>query len=197
MWVKQCHSPQKWLGMVKKFFLKKSHMVMTFLSLGWLIYINLWHSSTHIRDDPTMPKNRHGSSWWNHCHREMLWGRKKLPEPTPASNWRTGQDIYIYIYIIIVLYILLYYIYIRMYIAYMYMIYIVATLSQKRHLSVSSQKIPSGDAPVFDWGLGRSDHLDVDHLVIRISKRGKTVNRYVKSGGYVYYIYMSYMICNI
>lgn len=122
-------------------------------------------------------------------------GTKKLPEPTPASNWRTGQDIYIYI--IIVLYILLYYIYIRMYIAYMYMIYIVATLSQKRHLSVSSQKIPSGDAPVFDWGLGRSDHRDVDHLVIRISKRGKTVNRYVKSGGYVYYIYMSYMICNI
>jgi hypothetical protein len=193
MWVKQCHSPQKWLGMVKKF-KKKSHMVMTFLSLGWLIYINLWHSSTHIRDDPTMPKNRHGSSWWNHCHREMLWGRKNSPSPLPHQIEELAR---IYIYIIIVLYILLYYIYIRMYIAYMYMIYIVATLSQKRHLSVSSQKIPSGDAPVFDWGLGRSDHRDVDHLVIRISKRGKTVNRYVKSGGYVYYIYMSYMICNI
>lgn len=124
-------------------------------------------------------------------------GTKKTPRAHSRIKLKNWPG---YIYIIIVLYILLYYIYIRMYIAYMYMIYIVATLSQKRHLSVSSQKIPSGDAPVFDWGLGRSDHRDVDHLVIRISKRGKTVNRYVKSGGYVYYIYICptwYVIYNI
>jgi hypothetical protein len=112
-------------------------MVMTFLLLGWLIYINLWHSSTHIRDDPTMPKNRHGSSWWNHCHREMLWGRKKLPEPTPASNWRTGQDIYIYNHCII--YIIILYIHTYVYCIYVYDIYRGYLEPKEASLSVESK----------------------------------------------------------
>ena len=135
----------------------------------------------------------HGSSWWNHCQKsEMLWGQQLPEKNTPASHWRTGQDIYIY-----VLYYL--YIYIRMYIAYiMYMIYIVATLSQKRHLSVSSQNPQWRRTVRRRWGLGQNDHRDVDHLGLFESQNGARLSIVMWNLWRIciLYKYMSYMyIC--
>ena len=138
---------------------------MTFLSLGWLIYINLWHSSTHIRDQ------HHAESATDHhggitARKVKCCGDNNSPRKTLPHHIEELARIYIYI-----LYYL--YIYIRMYIAYiMYMIYIVATLSQKRHLSVSSQNPQWRRTVRRRWGLGQNDHRDVDHLGLFESQNG-------------------------
>ena len=155
---------------------------MTFLSLGWLIYINLWHSS-YPHQGSTPCRISHGSSWWNHCQKsEMLWGQQLPEKNTPASHWRTGQDIYIYIYIY-VLFIYLY-IYIRMYIAYiMYMIYIYRGYLEPKEASLSVESkspVETHRATTLRTWSKRPSRCGPSGA-LRISKRGKAVNSYVKS----------------
>ena len=171
---------------------------MTFLSLGCLIYINLWHSSTHIRDQ------HHAESATDHhggitARKVKCCGDNNSPRKTLPHHIEELARIYIYI-----CYIIYIYIYIRMYIAYiMYMIYIVATLSQKRHLSVSSQNPQWRRTVRRRWGLGQNDHRDVDHLGLFESQNGARLSivmwnlwricilyKYIRPIWYVIYIYM-------
>ena len=118
---------------------------MTFLSLGWLIYINLWHSSTHIRDQ------HHAESATDHhggitARKVKCCGDNNSPRKTLPHHIEELARIYIYIY-------MLYYLYIYIYVCILHILciwYISWLPWAKRGISQCRVKIPSGDAPCDD-----------------------------------------------
>ena len=151
---------------------------MTFLSLGWLIYINLWHSSTHIRDQ------HHAESATDHhggitARKVKCCGDNNSPRKTLPHHIEELARIYIYIYVLYYLYI---YIYTYVYcIYYVYDIYRGYLEPKEASLSVESKSpVETHRATTLRTWSKRPSRCGPSGA-LRISKRGKAVNSYVKS----------------